>query len=470
MILDVFTSFELMQMRSVFEDIGTEEPADVWEGLLVQMRDLTGASAIQAFDVEGKPAHVLRILCLPCHDDLRLKVERVLRTGQPALAGTVLVFPVKWRLCVQGAVALEVPEGAVRPEIAWRLDTLLFYAGMFLAAAKGTELEALIRRAFLVRAGDSPESAASSLPGLIADGAAMQPVVRMGVRYAQADGVVLITGEPGSGKDSLVAGMHAVGPRRHQPLHEFSAPVGSEAQFEAELFGCEKGIAPGVSARPGHVRAAGPGILFLNEIGDIPHPTQAKVLRLIEKGEFSSVGSNRVEKSPARIMAATNRDLPAMVRAGTFRPDLFDRLDVLSLRIPPLRDHREDIPRLVRHFGSGRPKQVVTPGALGVWMEHDWPGNIRELKSRTERLALLGEGVVTAEAARDDLKASGHAAGGEGPKNQADLVREARKKSAMQSLVECGGDKKRASDQLGIGVRALEKQIKEFNLYSLLQE
>jgi len=214
-----------------------------------------------------------------------------------------------------------------------------------------------------------------------------------------SDANVLITGENGSGKGMVARALHAASKRSSRPLLTLNAGGVSEGVFESELFGHVKGaFTDARSDRVGRFELADGGTLFLDEIANVPPGQQAKLLRVLETGEFERLGSSRTRKVDVRILSASNADLHAEVAAGRFRQDLLFRLNTIEIRVPPLRERREDIPTLARHFlGShtARYRKNVRgfePPALQALLDHSWPGNVRELDHAIERAVLMAQG------------------------------------------------------------------------------
>jgi two-component system response regulator AtoC len=224
-------------------------------------------------------------------------------------------------------------------------------------------------------------------------------------KVADTDVTVLIRGESGTGKELVANALHYRSPRRNKPLIKMNCAALSRELVESELFGHERGAFTGaIARREGKFEAADGGTLFLDECGDMPLETQAKLLRAIQEKEFERVGGNQPITVDVRLLAATNHDLEAAVRAGTFREDLYYRLRVIELAIPPLHERREDIPLLVEHFLAAaaerfrRPAKPLTPQALQACVAHQWRGNVRELRSAVEQAVLLAPGPEITEA------------------------------------------------------------------------
>jgi DNA-binding NtrC family response regulator len=238
-------------------------------------------------------------------------------------------------------------------------------------------------------------------PMLIAESAAMQPVLQIIARVGPSDANVLITGENGTGKGVVAQALHAVSPRASRPMVTINAGGVSEGVFESELFGHMKGAFTDAKAdRVGRFELADGSTLFLDEIANVPLSQQQKLLRVLETGEFERLGSSRTRKADVRLISATNADPDAEVAAGRFRQDLLFRLNTIEVRLPPLRDRREDIPRLAKHFlamHAQRYRKAITgfdPAALQSLVDHRWPGNVRELDHSIERAVLMAQGNV----------------------------------------------------------------------------
>ena len=231
---------------------------------------------------------------------------------------------------------------------------------------------------------------------LVGDGVAMQRLKTLVGKVAPSDGRVLIMGENGTGKELVAAAIHAGSGRKHSPFVKLNCGAVAKDLVESELFGHEKGAFTGaVSSRKGRFELADGGTLLLDEIGDMPMPMQIKLLRVLQEGQLERVGGTRSIEVDVRVLAATNRDLAAMVGEGSFREDLYYRLNVLTLRVAPLRERREDIPLLVRHFtrpGAKGDGLMFSEAALAALRHYDFPGNVRELQNLVERLAILHAG------------------------------------------------------------------------------
>ncbi len=235
---------------------------------------------------------------------------------------------------------------------------------------------------------------------LIGRSPAMQDVYRVIARVVANDLTVLVSGESGTGKELVARAIHDLGPRRAAPFVAINMAAIPRELIEAELFGHERGAFTGAAQRSaGRFEQAAGGTLFLDEIGDMPRDAQTRLLRVLQQGEFTTVGGVRSIRADARIVAATNRDLAGLVASGAFREDLFYRLNVVPVALPALRERRADVPLLARHFldraaAQGLPQRQLSAEALTTLTAHDWPGNVRELENLMRRLAVLSRDEV----------------------------------------------------------------------------
>jgi len=262
-----------------------------------------------------------------------------------------------------------------------------------------TELGRALRRATRLEA--SAVTQAENGPLLIADSQAMQPVLQIIARVGPSDANVLITGENGTGKGVVSQALHAVSARASRPMVTINAGGVSEGVFESELFGHVKGaFTDAKQDRVGRFELADGSTLFLDEIANVPLSQQQKLLRVLETGEFERLGSSRTRKADVRLISATNADVNAEVVSGRFRQDLLFRLNTIEIRLPALRERRDDIPRIAKHFlgaHAQRYRKAMTgfdPAALQALVDHPWPGNIRELDHAVERAVLMAQGNV----------------------------------------------------------------------------
>jgi two-component system nitrogen regulation response regulator NtrX len=233
---------------------------------------------------------------------------------------------------------------------------------------------------------------------IVGDSAAIRAVLQQVEKVAPTNATVLITGDNGTGKELVAHLVHRKSPRKDARFVQINCAAIPEELIESELFGHEKGAFTGaVSRREGKFELADGGTILLDEIGDMSPTVQAKVLRVLEEGVFERVGGSQPLAGDVRILAATNKDLTRAVQRGEFREDLFFRLNVVPVHVPPLRDRRSDIPLLVRHFldlycaREERPPVEISAEAIALLQRHDWPGNVRELRNTLERMAILAD-------------------------------------------------------------------------------
>lgn len=240
-----------------------------------------------------------------------------------------------------------------------------------------------------------------SITGIVGETDAMREVTERVVQIAPVNATVLVTGESGTGKERVARGIHMLSPRKHKPFIAANVAALPETLLESELFGHEKGAFTGaVGQRKGYFELADKGTLFLDEIGEMPAATQAKLLRVLEEREFMRVGGEQEIRVDVRVVAATNQNLRYLVEAGRFRRDLYYRLNILHIELPPLRERRADIPLLVESFirqasrEHDRPEVVISPEAMAILGQHDWPGNVRELRNLVESMVVLAPGRI----------------------------------------------------------------------------
>ena len=303
------------------------------------------------------------------------------------------------------------------------------------------------------------------LPELIAESPAMQPVLRLMERVGPSDANVLILGEHGTGKEVVARWLHASSPRAERPMVAVNLGGIPDGLFESELFGHVRGaFTDAKSDRVGRFELAEGGTLFLDEIGNLPLPQQAKLLRVLETGEFERVGASRPRRADVRVLAATNADIQAEVKAGRFREDLLFRLNTVEIRLPPLRERRPDIALLAAHFlrrYAGRYRKTLgegfAPDAMEMLLRHAWPGNVRELDHAVERAVLLAEG--PAVRARDlGLDNSGGAALDQMSLEDVERV------LIQKALTRAAGNVSEAAEALGLSRSALYRRLKRHGL------
>ena len=308
----------------------------------------------------------------------------------------------------------------------------------------------------------------ADVPDMIADSRSMQPVLRLIERVGPSDANVLITGEPGTGKEVVARWLHYRSNRADRPLVTVNTGGISEGVFESEMFGHVRGAFTDAKAdRVGYFELAGHGTLFLDEIGNVPLTQQAKLLRVLESGEFQRVGSSKARKVDVRILTATNSDLERSVAEGTFREDLYYRLNTVEIQLPALRERREDIPLLAAHFlrisggKYGRPDMTYSAAAMDALLRHPWPGNVRELRHSVERAVLLTENHVV------DLEHLGLRQASEGSlRLEAVPLDEAERILIRKALSRNRGNVSRAAHDLGLSRSALYRRLKRHGLHA----
>jgi two-component system response regulator AtoC len=316
---------------------------------------------------------------------------------------------------------------------------------------------------------------------LVGSSPPMLEVYKLIARVAAGKSTVLLEGESGTGKELVARAIHANGLRQNGPFVPVNCAALPETLLETELFGHEKGAYTGaVGARPGLFETADGGTLFLDEIGDIGPALQVKLLRVTQEQELRRVGGTSAIKVDVRLVAATNHDLAALVKEGRFREDLFYRLNVVRIVLPPLRERREDIPMLAHHFlqkysGGSAPIRGFVPATLALLQRYHWPGNVRELENVIERAVSLGHGpLILPDDLPDTVRKAGSASGGDASghvsgKDPADdemlgTLDEMQKRYLVKVLRETGGNKARAAKILGIDRRTLYRMAERFGL------
>jgi transcriptional regulator with GAF, ATPase, and Fis domain len=318
------------------------------------------------------------------------------------------------------------------------------------------------------------ERIAAGETGIVGDSPALRKLLQMVARVAPQDTSVLILGESGTGKELVASALHRQSLRAAKPFVAINCAAITETLLESELFGHEKGAFTGaVAQKKGKLEVAEGGTVFLDEIGELAPALQAKLLRVLQQREFERVGSTRTMKLDVRLIAATNRDLSAQVRAGAFREDLYHRLNVVALRVPPLRDHAEDIATLARYFlertaaRCRRRVAGISPEAERYLMNYAWPGNVRELENAIERAVVLGQSdqVLPEDLPETVLEAAGVP---EVPGALQSTVTESKRQSIIAAWQQAGGDHKQAAELLNIHPNSLRRLIRSLNLRDAL--
>lgn len=337
---------------------------------------------------------------------------------------------------------------------------------------------------------------------LVGRSAAMQEIYRVLARLMQTDLTLMITGESGTGKELVARALHDYGKRRNGPFVAINMAAIPRDLIEAELFGHEKGAFTGAQQKSvGRFEQAEGGTLFLDEIGDMPMDAQTRLLRVLQQGEYTTVGGRTPIKTDVRIVAATNKDLKILINKGDFREDLFYRLNVVPLRLPPLRDRAEDVPDLIRHFtqqnvGEGLEAKRFEVDAINILKSHSWPGNVRELENLVRRvMALYPQDVISSEIIAAELQSGeGHsedsfAQGSTGPVTISQAVEENMRSYftsfgdglpppglyqrvleemeyplILATLTATRGNQIRAAELLGLNRNTLRKKIRELGI------
>jgi len=309
--------------------------------------------------------------------------------------------------------------------------------------------------------------------GIVGHSPAMQRVFSVLGQVSATSATVLILGESGTGKELVARAIHENSPRKDRRFVAVNCAALSEGLIESELFGHVKGAFTGaVASKEGRIVYADGGTLFLDEVGDMPLATQAKLLRVLETREVQPVGGNVLQKVDVRLVAATNRDLREMVKAGQFREDLLFRLQVVALELPPLRERAGDVPLLIDHFihefaaQHGRGVRGITPEARTALVRYDWPGNVRELRNAIENMVLLAHSDVLAlDDVPESVRAGERGGGGAGGYDLAGRsLDEVERELIEVNLRLAEGNREKAARILGIGERTLYRKLKAYGL------
>jgi DNA-binding NtrC family response regulator len=336
----------------------------------------------------------------------------------------------------------------------------------------------------------------AGIPGIIGDSAPMREVFRVTRQVAPSSATVLLTGETGSGKELIARALHEFSPRRTGPFIRVNCGALSESLLESELFGHVRGaFTSAVDSRTGRFEAAHGGTIFLDEINSVSYTLQVKLLRVLQEQEFERVGESRTIRVDCRVVAATNRDLHDEIDAGRFRDDLYYRLNVVPIYLPPLRERPEDIPQLVDFFlkkysaSNKRPIPAIMENAVEALQSYVWPGNVRELQNYIERAIVLATGNVltldlfprhvqglapvrmrrggprSPEQLCQELVSASMQETGESTSNLYErVVNQIEKELFSQVLKSCGGVQTKAATRLGINRNTLHKKIEDYGL------
>jgi two-component system NtrC family response regulator len=304
---------------------------------------------------------------------------------------------------------------------------------------------------------------------LVAGSRVMEEVLGLAARAAKSRATVLIHGESGTGKEMLARAIHLAGPRKDKPFIPVNLAALPEALIESELFGHEKGAFTGADRRrQGRFESADGGTLFIDEVGDIPAAAQVKLLRVLQERRYERVGGTASQAADVRVVAATHRDLESLVREGTFREDLFFRLHVISIRIPPLRERKEEIPLLADHFlrkfafEENKPVHSISRDAMDRLLTHDFPGNIRELENMVHRAVVMAREEIIVHADLFPTNPTAESRPGSG--SLKDRVETLERRLIRESLEKGQGNQSEAARELGISERHLRYKLKKYKM------
>jgi DNA-binding NtrC family response regulator len=441
-----------------------DDQADVLEALRLLLKP-------EGFviDTAASPQHILRALELKDYDVvlMDLNYTRDTTSGEEGLDLLQRIHTADESLPVvvmtawgSVNVAVEAMRRGARDFVQkpWDNDRLLAIV------RTQTELGRALRRGRQLEATNQALQSDRRSP-ILAESAAMRPVLEMIARVGPSDANVLITGENGTGKSLVAQALHGVSPRAGRPMVTVNAGGMAEGVFESELFGHLKGAFTDAKAdRVGRFELADGSTLFLDEIANVPMTQQQKLLRVIETGEFERLGSSKTRKVSVRLISATNADLNAEVAAGRFRQDLYFRLNTIEIHLPPLRDRREDIPLLARHFlrqHAQRYRKTLSgfdPAAMQVLMDHRWPGNVREMDHSVERAVLMSQG-ATVRAGDLGLRVEGAS-----PSRLEDMSLEEVEAFLIKKAMARYGNVSHAARALGLSRSALYRRLERYKL------
>ncbi|MFC6671336.1 sigma-54 interaction domain-containing protein [Marinobacterium aestuariivivens] len=385
-------------------------------------------------------------------------LPRVVRSGKPNF---VDLMQISGRWCLVTRLPLKDDSGQVFGAIGFvfydDLDSIQPLFDKFARLRRRLESENLLR------------PSRYALDDIIGESTAMQQLRRQALRAAQLDTTLLLLGETGTGKELLAQGIHNASPRAGGPFVGINMAALPESLVEAELFGAAPGAYTGADrqGRKGKVQLANGGTLFLDEIAEMPLPMQAKLLRVLQEREVEALGSNRLEQVDVRVIAATAKDLKGLVEQGEFRADLYYRLNVLPIRLPPLRERHGDIPlisdRLLQQIQqqANLPALALSPAARAWLEQYPWPGNVRELHNRLERACVMAEGHCIEPGdlgADDDLPQQSSPR----PQSLEQLRQQTEWQALQDAIAQCGGNKSQAARRLGISRATLYEHLRKY--------
>jgi transcriptional regulator with PAS, ATPase and Fis domain len=313
-----------------------------------------------------------------------------------------------------------------------------------------------------------------SYPHIVGRSSAMTAVLRLLDKIVQTEEPVLISGESGTGKELIARAIHSKGPRAKRPFLSENCAALTDTLLESELFGHVRGSFTGADRdKKGLFELADKGTLFLDEVGDMSPDMQKKLLRTLQEGEVRPVGGKTVRKVDVRIVSASNKELERLVRAGEFREDLYYRLKVLTIRLPPLRERKEDVPVLLEHFlalnqhGRRRPK-LVKPEVVDALTAYDWPGNVRELENEIKRMVALADDEIGLDVLSDPVRRGARPGAREtedgAVRNLIELVESVERGEIEKALRAAESNKTRAADLLGISRFTLQRKLEKYGM------
>lgn len=443
---------------------------DARAGIALSLLGNLQAAAAVGVGWPGEPAAMASWLTSSRLEPVRAGEVARLAGGSIELPfGEVLVAPCLWRDELTGLVCVADKEArsgqaAFDDEDVRFLRSLALLAAPAIAAGRQLE-EAERHRLRLEEENRALRLAGGEDVGLVGQAPGFRRVIELARRVAASDVTVLVRGESGTGKERVARLLHSMSARNRGPFVPLNCAAVPETLLEAELFGIEKGVATGVTARAGKFELASGGTLFLDEVGDLTPHLQAKLLRVVQEREVERVGGRQHLRVDVRLVAATNRDVEEMLARGEFREDLYYRLRVVELVLPPLRERREDVPLLATYFVRvhsqrlGRGEMRLSRGALELLLTHDYPGNVRELENLVEAAVALANGPFIERA---DLElavgrrgAPASAAGG--------TLEEATRAHVLGTLEHCHGSRSEAARLLGIDRSTLYRMLVRWN-------
>ncbi len=394
----------------------------------------------------------------------------------PAMSGVELLKQTK-RLLPHTEIAIMTGHGSIESAVdAMKLGAYDYIEKPFRVEKMRLLLQRMAEKVHLVTENEflrERVTAEDNLDGIIGTSAHIQDVLRMISRLKDTRTPVLVSGESGTGKELVARAIHFRGSMAQTPFVAVDCGSLVPTLMESELFGYEKGAFTGATkSKAGLFQAANGGTIFLDEIGELPLEMQAKLLRVLQEKEVRPVGSNERETVDVRVIAATNRDLEAAYRAGTFRKDLYFRLNVVTVHIPPLRDRRSDIPVLVHHFLDryAKASQIqVTPAAMKSLLQYDWPGNVRELENCIARAVTLGDGMTIdvadlPPAIRVEQAEGGSVQAPEASSLSTTALAEMERMTILRVFEQAHGDKALAGKMLGISRATLYRKLKRYSI------